>query len=128
MAGRQLLLFVFLLLIIGTVASALAPRPEQRAVQRPETVEPAPLPAADVVVGRLPAPRPVRARVGDVVRIEVAHDAADEVLVPALGLSEPVDRGIAAHLVFDADRAGRFPVVLRDAGKRLGTIDIRQAG
>jgi hypothetical protein len=128
MAGRRLLLFVFLLVMIGAVASALAPRQQQPAVRRPAEVEPVPAPAADVVIARLPARRDVRARVGDVVRIEVAHDAADMVLVPALGLAEPVDRGIAAELVFDADRAGRFAVTLRDAGKRLGTIDVRQAG
>jgi hypothetical protein len=130
MAGRQLLLFVFLLVVIGAVASSFAPREEDRALRRPQPTEadPAPAPAADVVVGRLPGPRDVRARVGDVVQIEVAHDAQDVVQVPALGLAEPVERGIAAQLVFDADRPGRFAVTLRDAGRRIGTIDVRAAG
>jgi hypothetical protein len=131
MAGRQLLLFVFLLVVIGAVASSFVPREQDRALRRPPPTteaEPVPAPAADVVVGRLPGPRDVRARVGDVVQIEVAHDAQDVVQVPALGLAEPVERGIAAQLVFDADRPGRFAVTLRDAGRRIGTIDVRAAG
>jgi hypothetical protein len=39
-----------------------------------------------------------------------------------------VEPGIAAQLVFDADRAGRFAITLRDAQRRVGTIDVREAG
>jgi hypothetical protein len=48
--------------------------------------------------------------------------------VPALGVSEPVEPGIAAQLVFDADHPGRFAVTLRDAQRRVGTIDVKEAG
>jgi hypothetical protein len=78
-----------------------------------------------VVVARVPGDKDVRAKVGDVVQVEVAHDAADVVQVTALGLSEPVEPDIAAELVFDADRPGRFAITLRDAQRRVGTIDVR---
>src|SRR4051794_17265791 len=130
MAGRRLLLFVVLLIAIGAVASATVPREEDPPVRRTTPASPVPAqagPVANVVVGRLPG-RDVRAKVGDIVRVEVVHDAADVVQVAALGLSEPVDPGVAAELVFDADRAGRFAVTLRDAGRRVGTIEVKEAG
>jgi hypothetical protein len=131
MAGRRLLLFVVLLIVIGAVANATVPRQEDPPVRRTTPapdVPPQAAPLANVVVGRLPGRKDVRAKVGDIVRVEVVHDAADVVQVSALGLSEPVDPGIAAELVFDADRAGRFAVTLRDAGRRVGTIDVKAAG
>src|SRR3954452_21399967 len=131
MAGRRLVLFVVLLIAIGAVANATVPRQEDPPVRRTTPAPTVPAqngPAAKVVVGRLPGDRDVRAKVGDIVRVEVAHDAADVVQVAALGLSEPVDPGIAAELVFDADRAGRFAVTLRDAGRRVGTIEVKEAG
>jgi hypothetical protein len=131
MAGRRLLLFVVLLIVIGAVANATVPRQEDPPVRRTTPAPDVPAqaaPVANVVVGRLPGRKDVRAKVGDIVRVEVVHDAADVVQVSALGLSEPVDPGIAAELVFDADRAGRFAVTLRDAGRRVGTIDVKAAG
>jgi hypothetical protein len=130
MVGRRLLLFVVLLIAIGAVANATVPREQDAPVRRPE---PPPVPseasaAASVVEARLPGRRDVRARVGDIVQLEVTHDAADVVQVPALGVSEPVEPGIAAQLVFDADHSGRFAVTLRDAGRRVGTIDVKEAG
>jgi hypothetical protein len=131
MAGRRVLLFVVLLIAIGAVASATVPREERAPVRSPAstpTVPPQAAPIARVVEARLPGRRDVRARVGDIVQVEVAHDAADVVQVVALGVSEPVEPGIAAQLVFDADRPGRFAVTLRDAQRRVGTIDVREAG
>jgi hypothetical protein len=128
MAGRRLLLFVVLLLVIGAIASATVPRDENTAVRETVPSQAAPTPAADIVRARLPGRRDVRARVGDVVRIEVRHDGQDVVQVVSLGLEEPVDPNIPAELVFDADRAGRFAVTLQEARKRIGTIDIRDAG
>jgi translation initiation factor IF-1 len=130
MAGRRLLLFVVLLIAIGAVANATVPRKQEAPVRRPPPlpVDEEANPAATVVEARLPGRRDVRARVGDIVQIEVRNDAADVVEVPALGVSEPVEPGIAAHLVFDADHAGRFAVTLRDAHRRVGTIEVKEAG
>jgi hypothetical protein len=131
MAGRRLLLFVVLLIAIGAVASATVPREERAPGRSPSSTPTVPAPAAPiprVVEARLPGRRDVRAKVGDIVQVEVAHDAADVVQVVALGVSEPVEPGIAAQLVFDADRPGRFAVTLRDAQRRVGTIDVQEAG
>jgi hypothetical protein len=128
MAGRRILVFIVLLLVVAAVASAIAPREEDSATRTVQSAAPAPATAARVVEGALPQDRRVRARVGDIVQLEVQHTAQDEVQILALGLSEPVEPGIAAQLVFDADREGRFAVTLRDAAKRLGTVDVRPAG
>ena len=131
MAGRRLLLFVVLLIAIGAVASATVPREEPAPERRPAPTPSVPTraaPVANVVEARLPSKRDVRAKVGDIVQVEVAHDSADVVQITALGLSEPVEPGIAAQLVFDADRPGRFAITLRDAQRRVGTIDVRAAG
>jgi hypothetical protein len=128
MAGRRILVFIVLLLFVAAIASAIAPREKDLA---PRTVQPAittPAPAARVVEAVLPGDRRVRARVGDIVQLEVRHTAQDEVQIPALGISEPVEPGIAAQLVFDADREGRFPVTLRDSPRRLGTVEVSAAG
>jgi hypothetical protein len=127
MAGRRLLVFIVLLLVVAAVASAVAPRKEDLAV-RPVTPAAAPGLAAQVVQAVLPADKRVRARVGDVVQIEVTHGTQDEVQILGLGLAEPVEPGMPAQLVFDADRAGHFPVTLRDAATRLGTVEVRPAG
>jgi hypothetical protein len=125
MPGRRLLLYAVLLLLVATVASAVAPR-EPDTGARSVTTEPAPArPLADTVDGALPQDRRVRARVGDIVQLEVDHDERDVVEIPALGISEPVEPGLPAQLVFDADREGRFGVRLRVAGTRLGTVEVR---
>jgi hypothetical protein len=129
MAGRRILLFVVLLLLIGAMASATVPRDEQRApVQPPLPATPQLEATAGVVEAKLPAKRSVRAKVGDVVRIDVRATADDVAEVASLGVSEPVGPGIPAQLVFDADHAGRFAVTLRDAGRRIGTVVVRAAG
>ncbi len=128
MAGRRLLLFLVLLVVIGAVASAIAPR-DQRLPPPPPEPAPAQLaPAAGAVEAKLPSKRSVRAKVGDVVRIDVRAKTDDVAEVASLGISEPVGPGIAAQLVFDADQAGHFPVTLRDAGRRIGTIVVRASG
>jgi hypothetical protein len=128
MAGRRLLLFVVLLLVIGAMASATVPRERRAPAQPPLPATPQLEPAAGVVEARLPARRSVRAKVGDVVQIDVRATADDVAEVASLGVSEPVGPGIAAQLVFDADQAGRFPVTLRDTGRKIGTVVVRAAG
>jgi hypothetical protein len=125
MPGRRLLLYAVLLLLVATVASAVAPRGRDAGVPSVEPSPAPPRPAADTVDGALPQDRRVRARVGDIVQVEVDHDERDVVEIPTLGISEPVEPGLPALLVFDADREGRFGVRLRMAGTRLGTVEVR---
>jgi len=125
---RRVALFFVLLIVIGAIANATVPREKQAtAPTAPPTAAPASAPAG-IVHARLPARNAVVAHVGDVVQIDVSHDAQDVVQVPALGLEEPVERNIDGQLVFDADQAGRFAVTLRDAGTRIGTLDVKEAG
>ena len=127
MAGRRILLFVTLLLLIGVMASAIAPRERQLAPAPPQS-EPAPPPAtARVVDGQMPKDEEVRARVGDVVQLSVTHRGRDVAQILALGLKEPVEAGLPARFVFDADHEGRFAVSLRYARKRLGVVRILPA-
>jgi hypothetical protein len=126
---RRVALFFVLLILIGAIANATVPREKDAApVETTPSLGSSAAPPADIVHARLPAENAIVAHVGNVVQIEVAHDAQDVVQVPALGIEEPVERGIDAQLVFDADRAGRFAVTLRDAGKRVGTLDVKEAG
>jgi hypothetical protein len=128
MAWRRVLLFCLLLVVIGAVASATVPRDDDTAVRDTLPAGTPLAPPADVVKARLPAPGAVKAEVGDIVQLEVSHDAEDVVQVLSLGVSEPVERELDAQLVFDADRPGRFAVTLRDAGTRIGTVTVTQAG
>jgi hypothetical protein len=129
MAGRRLLVFIVLLLVVAAGASAIAPRGREGDFVRPTVpAQPPPGPAAKVVEAALPRDRRVRARVGDVVDLAVSHGTEDEVQIPALGLAEPVEPGIAAQFEFDADHPGRFAVTLRDAATRVGVVEVRPAG
>jgi len=125
---RRVALFFVLLIVIGLIANATVPREKDASAPTAPTAAAPAAPRADIVHARLPAPNAVVAHVGDVVQIDVTHDAQDVVQVPALGVEEPVERGIDGELVFDADRAGRFAVTLRDAGTRVGTVDVKEAG
>lgn len=128
MVWRRVALFFVLLIVIGLIANATVPREKDASAPTAPTAAAPAAPRADIVHARLPAPNAVVAHVGDVVQIDVTHDAQDVVQVPALGVEEPVERGIDGELVFDADRAGRFAVTLRDAGTRVGTVDVKEAG
>jgi hypothetical protein len=127
MAGRRILLFITLLLLIGVMASAIAPRERQLAPPPTQSEAVPEVPPARVVDGRLPRDKEVRARVGDVVQLSVTHDGRDVAQIVALGLDEPVEAGLPARFVFDADREGRFAVSLRYARERLGVVRVLPA-
>jgi hypothetical protein len=123
MLRRRILIFVVLLVLVGALASAVAPR------QDPARVVPglgagATSPPARVVHATLPPQREVRARVGDVVDLQVREDSTDEVEIVPLGLHAPVDPDLPGVLSFTADRPGRFAITLRDSGVRLGTLAV----
>jgi hypothetical protein len=128
MIGRRLLLFVVLLIVVGAIADATVPRERPAPAPAPQPTPAELQPSAGVVRARLPARHSVRATVGDVVQIDVRAGTDDVAQVASLGVSEPVGPGIPAQLVFDADHAGRFAVMLRDARRRIGTLVIRPAG
>ncbi len=124
-ASRRIFVFALALLVIASLASALAPTQRSR---RSTTTPPPPTSTepATIVEAALPGGA-VRATVGDVVRLRVTHDEQDFVQIASLGVSEPVEDGIPAELVFDADREGSFAVTLLESGERLGVVDVRPA-
>jgi hypothetical protein len=124
MAGRRILLFIAMLLLVAVIAESIAPRNEApRAVKGAPGATPPPA-TGSVVDARLPARRDVRARVGDLVQLEVRSRAQDVAQIVSLGIAEPVDPELPAQIVFDADRAGRFSVTLRDAARRVGVVEV----
>jgi hypothetical protein len=125
---RAILAVVAVLLLVGVLGSAVAPRdvtnPSTERVVRPPA--PAPPPVARQVQAALSAGDGgrVRARVGDAVIITVHAPGADVAELEALGISAPVDGGSPAVLAFVAAQPGRFAVTLRWAGRRVGVLDV----
>jgi hypothetical protein len=116
---RRLLIPAVLLLIVISAVSAT--NSNDTAPDAPTTPAPPAAPAPEVKA-TLPRTAPLHASVGDVVRLTVKAPADDTVALDELGVEAPVDEGVAAQVVFVADRAGRFPVRLRDAGESIGTV------
>ncbi len=125
MRGRRFWLWAVLLLLIASLAAAVAPREESD--PRPDVATAVPGPPARTVTGRMPAKRAVTAAVGDVVRLRVSVTEADEVQIEPLAVGAPAEPGIPAELEFVAGTPGRFAVVLRDGGRRVGTLVVRRA-
>lgn len=125
MRGRRFWLWAVLLLLIASLAAVVAPR--DKPSSRPGVATVVAGPPARTVTGRLPAKRPVTATVGDVVRLSVSVTAADEAQIEPLAVQAPADPGVPAELEFVAATPGRFPVVLRDSGRRVGTLVVRRS-
>jgi hypothetical protein len=125
--ARRILLAAAVMLLLAALLSSLSPR-EDRAVAPSATDAGARAAEPERVVrGRLPADGVVRAREGDIVELEVLSTRPDEARIDDLGISGLTEDGLPAQLRFVADRAGRFPVTLRDAGRRVGTLEIEAA-
>lgn len=120
MALRRFLLASVLLLLTLSLLSSLSRTPPGRQATKPAYRPPSSPPAQ--ATGSLPADERIRARVGDVVIVEVRADRADSAEVRDLGIDAPVVPGVAGRLEFLADRPGRFPVVLSATGEQLGVI------
>jgi FtsP/CotA-like multicopper oxidase with cupredoxin domain len=141
MLGRRLLVLMAVLLGLTALAAALAPRPTvvppRGGLQSSRT--PAPSSAATssgasrVVARTLSADQGagrrggnvVRAREGDTVRLSVRGDVLDAVELQGLGQIEPLDPASPARFEFIADEPGDHPIVLLDADRRIGRLDIR---
>ena len=67
----------------------------------------------------------VRVRLGDTVRLSVRADVLDAVRIDGLDEIEPVEPGVPARFEFLAEEAGAHPLVLLDANRRFGVLDVR---
>jgi hypothetical protein len=128
MPARRVLLLLAVLLLMAAVVSSVAEE-ERTPTPPPQGGTPGRVAGGKprVVRGRLPADRTVVARVGDVVRVEVMSTRPDEAQVLGLGLDAPTEPGLPGTLEFVADQPGRFAVTLRNAGRRVGVIEIRRS-
>jgi hypothetical protein len=70
-------------------------------------------------------PAHVRARAGDTIRLAVRGDMPDAVELRGLDEIEPVEAGSPARFEFLAEAAGEHAIVLLDADRRVGLLDIR---
>lgn len=129
MIARALLTLFAVLLLLGAVSSLFAPR-ELRAgngaaalgAAAANSAEPTAGQVTQRVAGHVPDAEPIRARLGDVVRIEAKVEADDVVVVDDLGITTPVTAGIPALIELVATQAGSFPITLRYSGKEIGTL------
>jgi hypothetical protein len=136
---RRLLLLLAVLIVLTAVAGTIAPAPGP-----PEQATPTPTPGA---IARTPQASPaaepdppdvraslsssrheparrIMARVGDQVAITVRAGAIDSVELGDLDV-EGVEPGVPAHFDLVANDAGSYPLVLLQAGRRIGTLVVR---
>ena len=140
MLGRRLLVLFAVLLGLTALATSLAPRPTVRQPAEPTTspaatATPAPERAdggsrrIEQTISADPsrAPARVRARVGDVLVLRVSGDVLDGVEIAGLGKLEPIEPGSPARFEFLAESPGEHDIVLLEADRRVGILDIRAA-
>jgi hypothetical protein len=147
MVGRRLLLLVAVLMGLTALAASIAPRdnssdgpttaPGRPPLQATETPAPsleAQAPAApegdtlEETVSAAPGASPtrVRARVGQTLVLDVQGPVLDAVVIEGLDLVRGIAPEAPAHFEIFLDRAGRFPIALEDAGRRVGEIVVQE--
>jgi hypothetical protein len=70
--------------------------------------------------------RRVTADVGDLVGITVVGDVIDAVSVEGITDHATLDPESPARLELFADAPGQYPITLLDAGRRIGTLDVKE--
>ena len=121
-ARRMLIVFASFLLISAIINAFGTSQRAEKAEKPPAQRVVAPAATAD---GELPADKVVRATLGDVVKVTVTSEVSETAEIVDLGIAEPVDADVPAELTFVADRAGRFPVTLRNSGRPVGSVLVR---
>jgi hypothetical protein len=142
MLGRRLLVLMAVLLGLTALAAALAPRPtvvpQRGGLTSPTPARATPSPdtgPSQVVSRTLSADEGadrgganiVRAREGDTIRLSVRGDVLDAVELQGLDEIEPLEPGSPARFEFIADERGEHPIVLIDADRKIGELDVRPA-
>jgi len=138
MLARRLLLLIAVLLVVGAVATAVAPQDsirDDRATTPTVTTPPTasvPQTAGTTVPAELPGDTPgktktVRARVGDLIDLTVEATEPDTVTIEGYDEIQPADPDSPAHFSFFADEPGTFDVTLQEAGTVVGRLRIERA-
>jgi hypothetical protein len=124
--ARRIAYFLAALILLGALGSAISSR-ELRHTQAVATPDggsqstPAP-----VAQGDMPPDRVVRARVGDVVSLDVRTLQPDRATIMAIGVSAVTSTQVPATLEFVAAEPGRYPVELQSGGV-AGTVVVSPA-
>jgi hypothetical protein len=123
--ARRLLVLTAVLLLLMTVAAALAPQPE---VEPPEGSAPS-LRAGRPVESTISAAEGANARVpvrrGDVLTLEVEGDTLDAVLLERLDRIDAIEPTTPARFTMLVEApAGIYPIRLVDADRRIGMIEV----
>jgi hypothetical protein len=136
MRGRRTIVAVAIVMGLMALAASLAPPPERTGPTPEPALSPGPSAAPSVTAGdevartiRLGGSAPdVRVRVGDTLGLTVTGDAVDTVVIPDLGVVEPIDPASPADIELYADTPGRYPISLLGSGRAIGTLQITPAG
>ena len=136
MLSRRLLVLVAVLMGLTALAASVAPR--QRAVvrdepaperSRPSAAAPAASPGMRTVeraISTAEGPRRVTVTAGRLLELEVSGPELDSVAL--LDEVVPIAPEAPARFELLADTPGRYPIELVDAGRRVGTLVVRDAG
>jgi hypothetical protein len=137
MLGRRFLLLVAVLMGLTALAASVAPRDSAVRGPQPERRDPTPTPTPTspdapsttrTVVRTISAdaaPRRVVVREGDLVELQVANSELDTVRL--MGRIEPVEPLANARFHILADRPDKYPIELLESGRRIGTLEVRDA-
>ena len=128
MLARRLLLFAAVLLLLATLAAALAPRPPL------PDAPPSALPAADGGAGTIertisaePGARTaITLRKGEILQLEVAGDMLDSVQLVGLDRIDGVEPLTPARFQVLGERPGVYPIRLIEADRRIGRLEITE--
>lgn len=129
---RRLLVLVAVLFGLTALGATLTaprePAPPPPAAARPGG-PPSPLTAPERGIRSLrlslDEPRTLSGRVGETLRLEVSGDAVDSVLIEKLDRLEGIDPQSPARIELLPDRSGSYDIRLLDAGRSIGTLEIR---
>ena len=135
MRGRRTIIAVAIVMGLMALAASIAPPPERTGPGPAPAPSPAPSAAPAVTAGddvartiQLGAHRPdIRVQVGDTLGLTVSGDAVDTVVIPGLGVMEPIDPASPANIELYADTPGRYPISLLGSGRAVGTLQITPA-
>jgi hypothetical protein len=134
MLGRRFLLLVAVLMGLTALAASVAPREPllRERTRQAATPTPTPLPTAtpapslatrELTVSTSAPPAQLRVEQGQLVEVSVSGDEIDSVQL--LDEIEPIDPDSPALFELLADRPGRYPITLLDAGRKVATLIVR---
>jgi hypothetical protein len=132
MMGRRFLIVVAVLMGLTALAASVAPRDPAPRDGGSERGAPTPMPGAasatTTVVERISAAAPSERVVvteGELLQLEVAGTELDTVVLR--DEMEPVEPESPARFHLLADEPGQYAIELLDAGRRIGTLVVREA-